>query len=101
MTAWVVIGVLAVVTYLLKAAGPVLLGGRSLPPRVERLGPLLLAALLAALVSVQTIADDERLTIDARVAGLVAAGIALWRKAGFLTTVLVAMAATAAVRAVS
>jgi branched-subunit amino acid transport protein len=100
MTAWIVIAVLAVITFALKAAGPVMLGGRRLPPRLEPLAPLLPAALLAALVCVQTFGDGEQLTVDARAVGLAAAAIALWRKAGFLTTVLVAMAATAAVRAI-
>ena len=52
MTAtWVTIGLLTVGTVAIKAVGPVVLGGRDLPPRlngvVARLAPALLAAAAA------------------------------------------------------
>ena len=37
---------------------------------------------------------------DARIGGVIVAGLALWRKAGFITTVVVAVGTTAALRAV-
>lgn len=88
-------------TYALKAAGPLLLGGRRLPSRVDALARLLPAALLAALVVVNTVADDRALVVDARAVGVTAAGIALWRRAPFVVVVLVAVVATALTRAVS
>lgn len=57
---------------------------------------LLPVAMLAALVAVQTFAQGQALVLDARVAGLAAAIIALALRAPFLVVVLVA-AVTAAV----
>jgi branched-subunit amino acid transport protein len=98
VTATIVLVGLAVGTYGLKAAAPVLLGGRRLPERVARVAQLLPAALLAALVVVSTISDEAALEVDARLVGVGAAAIALWRKAPFVVVVLVAAAATAAAR---
>ena len=46
---WAVVAVVGVGTIAMKTAGPLLIGGRSLPPRVasvlELLGPAVLAAL--------------------------------------------------------
>ena len=96
---WAAILALAAGTYAMKAAGPVLLGGRPLPPHLERVVDLLPAALLAALVAVQTFGADGELTVDARAAGVAAAAVAAWREAPFLVVVGVAMAVAALVRA--
>lgn len=94
--------VLSVITYGLKAVGPVLLGGdRRLSPRLQRVTGLLPVPLLAALVATSTFVDGRSWVLDARVAGLAAAAVALWRRLPFVVVVLVAAAATAAVRAVS
>lgn len=85
-------------TYVLKAAGPLLLGGRSLPTAVDRASRQLPAALLAALVVVSTVADDRALLLDARLAGVVAGGVALRLRAPFIVVVAVAVAVTAVVR---
>jgi branched-subunit amino acid transport protein len=85
----------------MKAAGPVLLGGRRLPPRIARAVDLMPAALLAALVAVQTLTHQGDLTLDARVPGVAAAAVAAWRGAPFLLVVAVAMAVTATARAAS
>jgi branched-subunit amino acid transport protein AzlD len=98
VTATVVLVALALGTYGLKAAAPLMLGGRPLPEPVTRLAQLLPAALLAALVVVSTVSDDGALVADARMVGLGAAGIALWRRAPFVVVVLVAAAATALTR---
>ena len=98
---WAAILALAAGTYAMKAAGPVLLGGRALPPRLERVVDLLPAALLAALIAVQTFVTEGELTVDARAAGVAAAAVAAWRDAPFLVVVGVAMAVAAAVRAVA
>lgn len=96
---WAAILALAAGTYAMKAAGPVLLGGRPLPRPVERVVVLLPAALLAALVAVQTFVAQGELTVDARAAGVAAAAVAAWRDAPFLVVVGVAMAVAALVRA--
>lgn len=85
-------------TYALKAAGPMLLGGRTLPGWMERLSERAPAALLAALVVVSTVADSGRLTLDARLVGIGVAAAALWLKAPFVVMVIVASSATALAR---
>ena len=60
---------------------------------------LLAPALLAALVAVNTLADDDRLVIDARVPGVLAAAVAIKLKAPVLVVVIVAAVVTAGVRA--
>ncbi len=96
--AWGTILGLAAVTYALKAAGPLLLGGRDLPPLLSQVAALLPAALLAALVVTASAADGARLVVDARIVGVIAAGVALWRGAGFVAVIVIAAAATAAFR---
>ncbi len=100
MTVWFALLSLAAVTYLFKSAGPLLLGGRELPPVVDRLAELLPAPLLAALVVVATFTDAGAWRLDARAVGLAVAAIALWRRAPFVLVVVLAAAATAAARAV-
>ena len=97
-TAAIVIVGLGIGTYALKAAGPLLLGGRRLPERIERVAQQLPAALLASLVVVSTVAADRALSVDARLAGVVAAGVALRLRAPFIVVVAVAVAVTGGVR---
>lgn len=102
MTAvWTTIGVLAVVSAGIKATGPVLVGGRELPGWARRIIALLAPALLAALVVVDTFADGKSLVLDARAAGLAAAGIAVALRAPIIVVILLAAAVTALVRAVT
>lgn len=90
--------VLAAGTFVMKALGPVVLAGRELPPLLTKLTQLLPAAMLAALVATQTFSDDTALTLDARVVGVGAAGIAVWLKAPFALVVLIGAGITAGVR---
>lgn len=55
-------------------------------------------ALLCALIAVQTFTTGERIVVDARVAGLAAAVVALLLRAPFLAVVVVAAGVTAAAR---
>jgi uncharacterized membrane protein len=97
-TGWTVLVVLSIGTYLLKSAGPLLLGNRTIPPLFERIINLLPAALLAALVVTAAVASKGRLVADARLVGLAAALVALRGKAGFVTVVVVAALTTALAR---
>lgn len=99
-TTIIVLIVLSAGTYALKSAGPLLLGGRRLPGILDRMAERIPAALLAALVVVATFGDGRALTIDARAAGVLAAGVALWRRAPFVVVVIVAIGVTAVFRAV-
>jgi branched-subunit amino acid transport protein len=92
---------LGLVSYLFKAAGPLLMGGRRLPPAVERLAILVPAPLLAALVLTSSMVVSGGFVIDARLAGLAGAALALRLRANFVIVVLVAAATTAVVRAVT
>jgi branched-subunit amino acid transport protein len=96
--AWVVVLVVGAGTILLKAAGPLLLGGRPLPVRIRSVVALLAPALLAALVATATFGEDRALVVDARIVGVATGAIALALRAPVLAVVLVAAAATALAR---
>ena len=98
---WLTIGALAVATAMIKASGPVVFGGRALPPVALEVISLLAAALLSALVVTQTFAEDQELTVDARAAGLAAAAGALALRRSLVVTMVAAATATALVRALS
>jgi branched-subunit amino acid transport protein len=98
---WVAIITASVGCYLLKLAGLSLPQSLLDRPDVQRVTALLPVALLAALVAVGTVADDGRLTIDARVAGVAAAVVTLLLRAPFLVVIVVAAATTAILRAVT
>lgn len=80
------------------------LAGLSVPdrilehPRMQRVAAMLPVALLAALVAVQTLADGSRLVLDARVAGVAVAIVAVRLRAPFLVVVLAATLTTALLR---
>ena len=92
---WIVVLAVGAVTVLFKAAGPVFLGRRELPPRVLDLVEVLAPAMLAALVVTQAVGGDEAIVLDERVAGIAAAGAALLLRAP-LVVVMASAAATAA-----
>lgn len=96
---WAAIALLAVGAYAFKVLGLVVLGGRELPAPVARCVGLLPAALLPALVAIQTLTIDDRWVIDARAAGVGAAVLAAWRKAPFPVVIILGAVVTAAVRA--
>lgn len=70
---------LAVVTAVIKAAGPVAFGGRPLPPRIGAVVGLLAPPLLAALVVTGALADADHVVVDAGTGGVAVAGLAAWR----------------------
>jgi len=98
---WVTIGGLAAATAAIKAAGPLVLGGRALPARLLLVISLLAPALLAALVATQTFADEQSLVIDPRAAGVAAAAVAIALRAPLVVTIVLAAVVTAALRALT
>jgi branched-subunit amino acid transport protein len=76
--------------------------GHSIPekyltnPRALRINTLIPIALLSALVAVQTFADEKKLEIDQRLAGVAVAVIALALRAPFPVVVLGSAAVSAA-----
>ena len=97
---WTVVLAVGLSTVALKAAGPVLAGGRELPPGSARVVNLLAPALLAALVATQAFSTDEALVIDERGAGLAVAGVAILLRAPLLVVVLAAAVTAASLRAI-
>ncbi|MEV0603947.1 AzlD domain-containing protein [Streptomyces sp. NPDC050315] len=99
MNTWIAIGATAVGCYLLKYAGLLVPAGLLERPLVKRLAALLPVALLAALTAQQTLSEGNHLLLDARVAGVGAAALALVLRAPFLLVVAAAVVVTAGVRA--
>lgn len=97
MSWWVVVA-LGAGAYGLKALGLVVLGGRTLPARLQACVDLLPAALLPALVVVNTFATERQLVLDARAAGVGAAAVAAWRRAPLPVVIVLGAVVTAAVR---
>jgi branched chain amino acid efflux pump len=98
---WTLVAIVGGATILLKSAGPVFLGTRSLPPALDRVVMLLAPALLAAFVVTQVAAGDRELVLDSRAVGLAAAAVALLLRAPILVVVAAAALATALVRLVA
>lgn len=99
MTIWLLIGLCAATTAAIKAAGPIALGGRDLPPRFSIVIASMAPALLAALVVTTALADGERIAVGADTAGVAVAGVAAWRGANVILVVLLAAGVTAGLRA--
>ena len=94
-TIWLAIAGAAVTSFVLKAVGPVLLADRDLPPRSRAVIALVAPALLAGFVALGAFSEGRHVVVDARTAGVAAAGVALALRAPLLVA-LVAGAATAA-----
>lgn len=104
---WTTILTLAGGAYLFKALGLLVFGpavgaGGAAGSRPDgaamRVGRLLPPALLAALVVSQTVVTGSRLVIDARLAGVMAGAVAVWRGAPFWLVLVVAASVTALLR---
>jgi branched-subunit amino acid transport protein len=100
MTWGLVLG-LAAGAYLFKVLGLVIIGGRAIPPALDRCLALVPAALIAAIVVKDTFSIGQHMQVDARLAGVAAAVIAAWRKAPVVVVIVVAAGVTAAIRAIN
>ncbi len=98
---WGLIAVLALGAYGLKAFGVFVLGGRRFDERLRPLLSLLPAVIFAALIVVQTVGKGGEVQLDARLVGVAAAIVAVWRRAPFIAVILIVMGATASVRLVA
>ena len=97
---WVLILGLAALTALIKASGPVLLGGRELPPWFSRVVVLMAPTLLSALVVTSVFAAGRSWSVGAHTVGVAVAALMLWRQCSLVLCVVVAVLVTAGLRAV-
>jgi branched chain amino acid efflux pump len=97
---WTIIG-LVVTTALVRAAGPVVFGGREPHPAFLRVVAMMAPALLAALVITSALADGQHLAAGADTVGVLAGGVLLWRGQSVVLAVVVAVAVTAGLRAIT
>jgi branched-subunit amino acid transport protein len=97
-TSWTVVLLVGGFTMALKAAGPVLLGGRQLPPRVTDAFELLAPSLLAALVVTQALGGDGKVVVDERLVGVGVAAAAIRLRAPLIVVMILAAVSTALVR---
>jgi branched-subunit amino acid transport protein len=95
---WLVVAIVGVGTVICKALGPVLLGGRSLPPQLAGVVDMLAPALLAALVVTQAVGADRKLVFDERLFGIAAAVVAIRLRAPLLVIIVAAAGVTALAR---
>ncbi len=95
---WWTVAAIAGGAYAFKVLGLIVLGGRTLPPRLLGCLDLLPAALLTALIVVNTFVTDRRLVVDARLVGVTAAAMATWRRAPFPLVIVIGAGVTAATR---
>jgi branched-subunit amino acid transport protein len=95
---WVTVIVVGIATMLFKAAGPVFLGRRPLPPRVRRVVDLLAPVMLTSLVVTQTFGSGQAVTVDARVPGVLAGAVAVWRGVHLVPAMVIAAGVTGLVR---
>jgi branched-subunit amino acid transport protein len=98
---WIVVIVVGALTMVFKAAGPVFLGRRRLPARAQSVVDLVAPVMLTALVVTQTLGGDEEVVVDARIPGIAAAAVAIWRGAPIIAAMVIAAVVTALVRVVA
>ena len=101
MTLWGAVVVAAVIAFALKLAGFLVPESVLSHPRARRVTAAIPVAMLAALVATQTLGGpDGTLVVDARVAAVGVAVVALLLRAPFIVVVVLGAATAAALRAV-
>ncbi len=98
MKGWAVVAAVGLATVLLKSAGPFVLGGRRLTGRAVSVVELLAPVMLVALVVTQTVGGSRSVVVDARLAGVAVAAVALRLRAPLIAAMAIAAAVTALVR---
>ncbi|MHB8572512.1 MAG: AzlD domain-containing protein [Candidatus Dormibacteria bacterium] len=98
--AWAVTLALSAGSLAIRGVAPVAMTGRRLPGSVERALSQLAPAMLTALIVTDVCASGHALSLDARAAGLGAAGLALCFRAPILVVAGIAALVTAAARSV-
>lgn len=96
---WLLVGGLVVTTALVRAVGPVFVGGRQLPAPFLKVVALAAPPLLAALVVTNVLADGRRLSAGADTVGVALGGLLLLCRVPLVVAAAVAVAVTAGLRA--
>ncbi len=99
MTLGVVLA-LAVGTYAMRVAGPLLRGRVQFSERTRRLMSVAAIVLLGAFAAISTVTESGEFAGWARVAGVAVAGVLALRRAPFVLVVLAAAVTTAGLRLV-
>jgi branched-subunit amino acid transport protein len=95
---WSLVVLVGAATIAIKAAGPLVLGGRALPRHLLSALALLAPALFGALIATQVFARGSALTVDARVGGLLTAIVCTYLRAPATIAILLAAGVTAVLR---
>jgi branched-subunit amino acid transport protein len=98
-TVWALVVGCALITFAIKAAGPIALGVRRLPSWFASIVTLTPAALLAALVATHSLADGHHLQVGAPTAGVLVSALVMRRTGSIAWCVISAALVTALLRA--
>ncbi|WP_312182259.1 AzlD domain-containing protein [Arthrobacter sp.] len=98
MNLWLWLLLACAVSFLTKLAGYLVPARWMENPRMTRVAGTLTIGLLASLTAVNTFSSGQALVLDARLAALAAAAVALWLRAPFLVVVLAGAGAAAVAR---
>lgn len=99
---WLALAIFSVGNLLTRAIGMFVLGGRVGPnARWTKLVGLVPISVVAAVFAVQTFSSRDEIVFDARILGVAAASVAVWRKAPMVVVVIVAAGVTAGARALN
>ena len=101
MTLWIAVIVAALVAFVLKLAGFLVPASVLSHPRARRVTAAVPVAMLAALVATQTLGGPEgTLVVEARLAAVGVAVVALLLRAPFIVVVVLGAGTAAALRAI-
>jgi branched-subunit amino acid transport protein len=95
---WFAIGALAVGTYAMRLAGPLLRSRITLSETVKRYLSLSAVALLAALIATAALVEHDGFAGVARASGVGVGAILAWRRLPFVVVVVAAAATAALIR---
>lgn len=98
---WLPLLLTVVGCFALKLAGTLVPDRALRDVRVASMAALIPVALLAAITALATVTSGQRYALDARVAGLVVAGLAIMCRAPFVVVVLSAAGTAALIRALA
>jgi branched-subunit amino acid transport protein len=90
--------ILAAGTFAIRLAGPLLRDRVTLPEKVNKLMTASATVLLLALVAVSALTNGKQFGGWALAIGVVAGGLAAWRKLPFVAVIVLAAATTAGLR---